>query len=141
MFTPPAANSSTTLSYDYDVPSGVNESEAYILAYIQNVESREVLNSGTKFDETTTALTDLALEADLKTFPNPATSALNVSVGNEYKIHGLEVFNQVGQRLRQVKLNTAEGYYSLSIQDLPTGNYVLKVDFGAADTTIRFVKE
>lgn len=141
VFTMPAANSNVTLSFDYDIPSGVNEGEAYILAYIQNVESREILNSGTKFDETTTALTDLALEADLKTFPNPAKTQLNVSVGDEYKIHGLEVYNQVGQQLRQVKLNTPEGYVSLSIQDLPTGNYLLKVDLGAAKTTIRFVKE
>jgi hypothetical protein len=141
VFTPPSANSSTTLSYDYNIPSGVSENEAYILAYLQNVETREVLNSGTRFDETTTALTDISIQADLKTFPNPAKSQLNVSVGNEYKIHGLEVFNQVGQQLRQIQLDIPEGYYSLNIDDLPIGAYLLKVDLGAGTTTSRFVKE
>ncbi|NND35069.1 MAG: Omp28-related outer membrane protein [Saprospiraceae bacterium] len=139
--TMPAAGTSLTLNYNYSVPSGVNPSEAYILAYIQNIESNEILNSGTRFDEASTALTDLAIESDLRTFPNPATSQLNISVGNDYRIHGFQVFNHVGQRLKSAQLNVAEARYTIDIEDLPIGAYLINVDLGEENAAIRFVKE
>ena len=137
----PAAGTSTTLNYSFSVPSGVDPSQAYILAYIQNIETNEILNSGTKFDEVSTALTDLAIESGLRTFPNPANSYLTVSVGTDYKIHGFELFNHVGQRMRSSQFDSPETQHTISIEDLPTGTYLIDVDLGADKAAIRFMKD
>ncbi|MBK8501245.1 MAG: Omp28-related outer membrane protein [Saprospiraceae bacterium] len=140
-FQMPAVGQSTVLDYEYSVPDGVNPDKAYVLAFVQEVTSRAILNSGTKFDEVTTSLTDVSIEAELKAFPNPASDLIHVTVGKDYRIYGIEVLNHLGQKLRSLSIEVPENTLSIPVNDLPLGTYLVQVDLGNKKGIVRFIKE
>lgn len=137
----PGSGEQKSFDYSFSIPQGVSTEQAYVLAYVQNFESREILNSGTKFDEVVTSLKDVSIESDLRTFPNPAIDILNVSVGNEYGIYQVDIYDQIGQQIRSIQLTSPEKLTSFSISDLPSGTYLIQVDLGDKKGISRFVKE
>lgn len=140
-FEMPEAGESSEVEYEYSVPNGVHPDRAYVLAFVQDITSRAILNSGTKFDEVTTGLNDVSLEAELKAFPNPASEMINISVGSDYRIHGIEVLNHLGQKLRSRSIEVPENTLSIPINDLPLGTYLVQVDLGNKKGIVRFIKE
>ncbi|MCB0685273.1 MAG: Omp28-related outer membrane protein [Saprospiraceae bacterium] len=137
----PAAGESMNVSYSFFVPDGVDPDEAYILAFVQNYSTKEILNSGTKFDEISTSTVDASDIAELTTFPNPATDQLHVGVGKDFDIHKMEIFSQNGQLMKSVSLTTPEKEASVGISALSSGTYLLHVDLGNTIAISRFIKE
>lgn len=140
-FAMPESGQSTTVTYNYMLRNGVMPDQAYIIAFVQDITSRAILNSGTRFDELSTSLTDIALESQLRAFPNPATDRVNISVGNGFRIHRLELFNHLGQRIKSLNLDLPESNATISTNDLPFGNYMVHVHLGEKKAIVRFVKE
>jgi len=137
----PAKGEETVVTYQYEVPNGVDPDKTYLLVFIQEIDSKAVLNSGTRFDGVATSVANLAAESALTTFPNPASDQLNVSVGAGYKIHGVEIINHLGQHIRKVSLDTPEQLTNVNVRDLPIGNYLLKVSLGKEEATVSFLKK
>jgi hypothetical protein len=140
-FTMPAAGQSSTIDYEYSVPAGVNPDKAYVLAFVQDITSRAILNSGTKFDEVTTGLVDVSIEAELRAFPNPSSEFINVSVGKDYRFQNLEVLNHLGQKLRTISLDGPENMVTIPTSDLSPGTYLIQVDLGNQKGLVRFIKK
>lgn len=137
----PASGESKEYNYTFSIPDGVASEEAYILAFVQNFETREILNSGTRFDQVISNLSDVSLEARLEIFPNPASDRLNVGVGEQFRIYNIDLFNQIGQLVRSIPLISPEQAIDISISDLASGTYLLQVDLGEKKGIIRFMKE
>lgn len=55
------------------------------LVWIQDVTTKEILNSGTKFDPTPTAL-DETLLPNFKIYPNPVVDNLNLKFDNSISV-------------------------------------------------------
>lgn len=140
-FEMPVSGQSTEIDYEYSVPDGVNPEKAYVLVFVQDVTSRAILNSGTKFDEVSTGLIDVSIEAELKAFPNPASDLINVSVGNDYRIHAIEIINHLGQKIRSLSMEVPENRFTVPTSDLPFGTYLIQVDLGNKKGIVRFIKE
>ncbi|MCB0665208.1 MAG: Omp28-related outer membrane protein [Saprospiraceae bacterium] len=140
-FDMPGVGEETTVNYQYDLPNGVRSDQAYVVAFIQDLNSKIILNSGTRFDDVATSLSDVALEADLKAFPNPVGDRLNVSVGSKYQIHKMEIYNHIGQRVRLVPLSTPESEISIPVNDLSAGTYMLVADLGDRKGVIQLIKD
>ena len=137
----PAKGEETVVTYQYTVPNGVDADKAYLLIFIQDIDTRAVLNSGTKFDGVSTSVANLAQESSLSAFPNPARDLLKVSVGEGFRIHGVEIINQLGQHIRSLSMDSPERLSEINVHDLPAGNYLLKVNLGKEEATMRFIKE
>ena len=137
----PGAGEAKTFDYSFGIPQGVAADQAYVVAFVQNFATGEILNSGTKFDEVVTSLADISIESDLRTFPNPATDMLNVRVGNEFRIHHMMLYDQLGQQVKTIELSSPVKSGSFSISDLPSGTYLIQVDLGNKKGITRFVKE
>lgn len=137
----PQAGEMKEWTYSYTIPDGVSAEEAYILAFVQNQETREILNSGTRFDEVTTGLNDFAREVRLTVYPNPATDDLRVTAGDGTKIHSVDLYDQSGQLVRSLTLNTPDENLSLPVSDLPSGTYILQLDLSGKMGSIQFVKK
>lgn len=137
----PQAGEMKVFDYSFTIPNGVAAEEAYILAFVQNYDSKEILNSGTRFDEVTTGLQDIVTKSGLEAFPNPVDDQFNVRVGNGYRIQQIDLFSQTGQKLKSMTLETPEESTTLFTSDLPSGTYLLKVDLGAETGSIKIVKK
>lgn len=140
-FEMPGIGNEVTLSYEYSLPNGVRPDQAYVVAFIQDVTSKLILNSGTRFDEVITSLSDAAVQSGLKVYPNPVRDQINLSVGTNYKIHRVEIYSQLGQKIRTFSLPAPDLETRIKVSDLSSGTYLLVADLGDQKAAIRFVRE
>ncbi|MEL1242156.1 DUF4979 domain-containing protein [Flavobacterium flavipallidum] len=76
---------------------------------------------------------------DVVVYPNPVTSILNVKVNEVYSGATLEVYNILGVKLRfQALTNTLE---AISLEGLPSGNYLLYICNGNRITVKSIIKQ
>ena len=71
------SGSSVNKAYTLSIPPSWVENQVYILAWIQDVANKEVLNSGTKFDALT-ANKDVSDFSQFSIYPNPVKEILNL---------------------------------------------------------------
>ncbi|MDH4470995.1 MAG: T9SS type A sorting domain-containing protein [Fluviicola sp.] len=69
-------------------------------------------------------------------YPNPATDLVNVQAVNETAIQGIELLDQNGRFIR-----SAHGNTSMSVADLATGSYFIRVIHESGTSTLRFTKK
>ncbi len=141
VITLPAAGEMITLKYEVEIPDDVVTDEAYILAYIQNEDTQEVLNSGTEADGTVLSNRDLAELAALTTYPNPAQSILKVSVNEDHLIKHYSILNTAGQSMRSVNMKLPSHRVEVPLHELPSGNYLIKVEMEGGYATRAFIKK
>ncbi len=76
-------------------------------------------------DDNDTVSSVASIEVDNYTyvFPNPANE--NITVQSSFKIHGIEIFNEQGQKVEQLNPN---GYnISIDVSSYPKGTYIAKI--------------
>ncbi|GGA82805.1 hypothetical protein GCM10008015_24470 [Flavobacterium palustre] len=84
-------------------------------------------------------ITDGDTTEDVVVYPNPVTSILNVKVNEVYSGATLEVYNILGVKLRfQALTNTLQ---AISLEGLPSGNYLLYVCNGNRITVKSIIKQ
>lgn len=136
----PANGESTTMSYNYNLPGGVSGDQAYILAFIQEAETKEILNSGSKFNQASTNLTDVASTTALEVFPNPARNLVTLKVDTDQEIEAIQMLNISGQRIRTITPLKGENQVEIPVVDLSPGHYFLEVTIDGRQSAIRFLK-
>lgn len=140
-FEMPSVGGELTVSYDYDIPDGVRPDEAYVVAFIQDINSKLILNSGTRFDEVVTSLADITVESGLKVFPNPVNDQITLSVANKYLIDQVEIYSYTGQKIRVIPYSTPERETTIQVNDLAPGTYMVIANIGREKGVIQFIKE
>lgn len=78
------------------------------------------------------SIADHVMPGSVKIFPNPASGMLNVYVGNEVYTD-LQLLDITGKTLRQIPLNGVGEQFSISLEGLAQGIYVIKLS-GASQT-------
>jgi hypothetical protein len=135
----PANGQSITLNYNYTVANNWNANEVYILAFVRNATTGEVLNSGTRFDPILSSAGEPLPTRSVVLFPNPANEyATAVLEQDEAKL--TELFTLSGQRIRsdvqkdgaQVQINTAA---------LAPGIYLVRITGKKGVYTGKFFKD
>ena len=111
--------------YTYNVDIEWQLEEAYVVAWLMNPDTKEVINSGTKYDEVV-ASTKVATEAlPLEIFPNPASNIINVTTaGNSNGV--LRVFDATG-RLMHRRGNLTGEQLAIDVADWSTGMYIVEI--------------
>ena len=121
---------------DYQ-PDLATSAQLYAVAWVQNVTTREVLNSGTRFDGLT-ATNDLEVGNSITVFPNPTTGKTTLTFDKRTPQY-LTVQNVAGQVLETVKgFNSTS--YELDMSKYSAGIYFLKIKSEAGTTIKKVVK-
>ncbi len=126
-FSPPLNGEQITLEYQVNIPGGVSPLEAYILVYIQNADTKEILNSATMNDRTSTSVTEKALEIGFQAYPNPVESLLHISVDQAHQIDAYEIYNSLGQLVLTAAIDDRTSSAEIHTAVLVPGSYLLKV--------------
>jgi hypothetical protein len=140
-FTPPMANQRSTIQYEYTIPTDINENEAYVVVYVQNLETKAIINSATQFDETTLDVHEDQALIGLRTWPNPVKDMLEVKVDNQFPVAGYKIYNLQGQLIRDNTFNQPEVNLQIRTSDLVSGSYLLKLEYNGGVASKRFVKQ
>ena len=79
----------------------------------------------------------------ISTFPNPATNEVRVMIPNDWqeKIVTYEIYNSTGVLVQRYQNKQAAQVQQLNVQQLNTGNYILKVNNGTNSSTSKFIKQ
>ena len=122
-FTPPAAGNSKSYSYSFKIDDDWTQEETYILAFVQNNDTKEIINSGTKFDErTSTSLNLLAEAKPLRLSPNPVQDQLIVDFGQTTQsTASLKVYDTQGKLLLVQQVAEGTQQMQMDVAELPRG--------------------
>jgi hypothetical protein len=97
-FTAAAVGQEIEFNYDYTLSAAWNASQIYIVAFVQNTATKEIVNSGTKFDPAlSSGTTDIAVQS-LKFQPNPAADFVSAELADDRAV-SVEVFASNGSRV------------------------------------------
>lgn len=133
------AGATTTFSFSGTTLSEWKADQLAVVAFIQNVDTKEVLNSGTRFDPpVTTSSVTANVEPSLAVYPNPVMNQANIRLANE-AVQNVLLFNSSGQRIEPVFEQTPEGV-RIDTHGLPKGLYLLKITGKGAIYSGKFVK-
>jgi Secretion system C-terminal sorting domain len=111
--------------------------DTYIVAWVQNTATKEVLNSGTKFDGLSPT-NEAENAAQMSISPNPTTGKIQLTFEKRTPQY-LTVFNTSGQVLENVKQFNSTSY-DLDLARFPSGIYMLKIQFAEGVVIKRIVK-
>lgn len=127
-----------TFSFPYAITSGWSESQIYVVAWVQNEATKEVLNSGTRFD-VQSATDEPSIDAFVKVSPNPTSGKTTISF-TQVTPQYLTIQNAVGQVLETRKLvnNTP---VDLDLSNFATGVLFVKIQGVEGTAVKRVVKQ
>ncbi len=126
-----------TFTFAYTLDPKWLDDQVYTVAYLQDPVTKEILNSGTKFD----LLADEEVYTDnaFELYPNPAETTLIVDAASiEAKASELSVYNLLGQLILRETLSNERK--TLNISNLAEGQYVLQVKTDKGVLSRKFVK-
>lgn len=111
-----------SLDFPYTVESAWIESEVYLLAWVQNTTTKEVYNSGTRFDNQLSISKELAPDAfDL--YPNPTSGILEYT--SNFNLSGtVQILTSDGRLLHSIAIGGQRE--TLDLTAFPSGNYLIR---------------
>ena len=130
---------SVTLNFNYVIGQGWNPNEVYVVAFVQNTATKEILNSGTRFDNFVLSAGEPRFQT-ASVQPNPATDAAVAYIGED-RAESLEIYAINGQRIAVSFENQQVGGVSFSMAGLPKGIYVVKITGEKGVYTAKVIKE
>ncbi len=138
-FTPAALGQSVTFALNYTLNPAWNPNEMYVVAFLQNPTTKDVLNSGTKFDPAVSATGEAIQSATLRIVPNPVSDQAVATIGDD-QAEQVEIFGSNGQRA-MLRFSSEQNTVSLPTANLTPGLYFLKITGKKGVYTGKMVKE
>lgn len=134
-----ANGAEATLSFSYGIESGWVGSQIYAIVWVQNPTTKEVLNSGTRFDVTSSVEDKPNVDAQVLVSPNPTLDKTFLTF-DKLTPQYLTVSNVAGQVVRTEKLTNPNGF-ELNLSDFAKGIYFVKITANEGIAVKKIVKE
>lgn len=124
-YTMPAKGVEASLNFNYTPVAPWIADQVYVLAFIQNMTTKEVLNSGTKFD-VTSATDEPQLDNLVQVSPNPTNGIFRYAFDNLTPQY-LTITNIVGQVVLSKNNGEINNNGELNLANQPSGIYYLTI--------------
>ena len=134
---PPAAGETVEYDFNFSISNNWKADEIYVLAFVKEVNTKAVLNSGTRFDPVLSSTSDL-LAKPIRIFPNPVAETAMMDLGTDQP-EAVELFSLNGQRVA-AEFQAQGSLVSLGTTKLPAGIYLVKVTGAQGVYSGKFVK-
>lgn len=120
---PAAAGQSITTTFSYSLGT-FSPTETYVVAFLQNTLTKEILNSGTRFDPLFTAAHEAAPQ-QITLQPNPAQDVAIAQLGDD-QAESVEVFSMSGLLVSNT-FTAEQNTVTLPTATLAAGVYFVKI--------------
>ncbi len=135
-----SSNTFEVLLPDYTVPAAYNEKEMYLIAFIQNTTTKEILNVGTKFTTTTSTETIVDAQEWFTVFPNPVQTSLQLELKADVQVDELSILDAQGKVVLQKSIANTEDLRNIDVSAFSAGIYSLKIRSGHKIAIQKIVK-
>jgi hypothetical protein len=137
----PAQGQEAEVNFNYTLNTDWNASEMYVVAWVVDATTKEVVNSGSKFTSVIVGNEDLIENEQIRVYPNPATNYLNIDMTtSNLSIHKYQIFNQLGQIVQEAEQDTT-GFMQIDLSNLPQQQYLIKLTTKDGAIVRSFVKQ
>ena len=124
-FSPPAPGQLATFTFNYTIDGAWNANEVYALAFVKEMDSKQILNSGTKFDPILLLDASSPIAQGIQFSPNPAADVTYAEIGNDKALQ-TEVYAADGKRV-YFATETLTNRVSISTSGFTPGIYFVKI--------------
>jgi len=124
-YTPAAAGQSVPFTFNFSINAAWNPDEVYVLAWVQNAATKEVLNSGTRFDPLATGTIEAAAQT-IRIQPNPVNESALAHIGDD-RASAVEVFAADSRRVAVSFENQEDGMVYIPTTSFAAGIYFVKI--------------
>ena len=94
-----------------------------------------------QIDTVITSKTLISNRMDTKIYPNPCTNIINIESSIAFeKAIDIEIYNAIGQMVKQLKWETGSLRKTLNVSELGSGLYYLKLRSAPTETSLKFIK-
>jgi hypothetical protein len=124
-FTLPTPGVETIIEQDFTYNATWNAADMYLMAYVQNTTTKEIINSGTEFDPIVTSVKDNFETKSISFTPNPADESTIINAGDN-NIEQVELYNLAGKQVIAVR-NIEKTVFDLNLNACKSGIYIAKV--------------
>ncbi len=117
------SSGSASRTYNYSLDSGWDADQIYVIAWVSDPVTKEIYNSGTRFDSVLISATEHILDDEaLSIYPNPVSSTLNfdVQVTGDYTV---TVYSVLGE-----KIGSWENALMIDVKDAVPGMYLVRLE-------------
>jgi Outer membrane protein Omp28/Secretion system C-terminal sorting domain len=138
-YTMPAKGVEASLNFNYTPVAPWVADQVYVLAFIQNMTTKEVLNSGTKFD-VVSAIDEPQLDNQLSISPNPTNGTFRYAFENLTPQY-LTLTNVIGQVILSKSNEAIVNNGELNLANQPSGVYYLTIKAKEGFAVKKIVKQ
>lgn len=128
-----------TLVFNFKDTLGWKPEEIYALAFVQNYTTKEIINSGTRFDQVTTPVSSSQQIAGIKIYPTLVSQSFFIDYQFQTQAR-LEIYNTRGQ-LIMTNQQFAGRNPAVEVSNLAAGLYLIKLVEGNKAFNARFIKQ
>lgn len=128
-----------SFTFNFKDTLGWKPEEIYVLALVQNFTNKEVMNSGTRFDQVTTPIKAAPYSTDIKIYPTLVSREFFFDYAFDTGAF-LEIYNTRGQLVLKNQKITGRNP-SVYVDGLTPGVYLIKLVERAQIYNARFIKQ
>lgn len=141
-----AGSAGTQRTFEHKVPDGnqlyyyhVKASSKDTLLPIGMVSNSNIGLVYSAFVDTTIGITENSLKVQLRLYPNPVREQLILNYSGDKELD-FQLYNAQGQSA-EVTINKTENTYLFQVQSLSIGFYIININDGELQTSLKFLKE
>ena len=124
-FNPDGAGSSKVFYFNYELDDEWDASQISVVAFVQDVETKEVINSGALYDEIATDIEESVLDKNVRLYPNPTNDFIHLQLdAQQLGIQQVALYNNSGRLIQSFEGSPAK----IDVRDYPTGIYFVKLE-------------
>ena len=130
-FSPASPGGSISFTYSYDFDSEWDLTQIYVIAFVQDMGTKEVLNSGSTLDVVATTAIDEELDQQISVFPNPASSTFQIAWEDvQASQMKAKLFSPAGQLVLAQSSASPRQQMKVDVSGISAGLYFLQVEAG-----------
>lgn len=128
--------STSTQSFSYTLDPSWNASKMYVLAWVEDTNTGEIFNSGTRFDPTFSNTNAVELSNEITASPNPFNDQINFDFGT-LEAQSIDVINAQGKVIQTFSRDLS----SIETSSWASGVYHILIQTDAGRVNKRVVKK
>ncbi|HZV70726.1 MAG TPA: T9SS type A sorting domain-containing protein [Saprospiraceae bacterium] len=123
-------------TYSYNVDEDWVADQVYVIAWLMDPGTKEILNSGTRFDQSLSATYDITKKyTEVHAYPNPAKDQVLIELpGNMNGMVNVNIFSPSGSVVKRIQEHeVTSSSFIIPVHDMLSGLYYIIID--AKDTS------
>ena len=132
------------VTQSWNIPAGIDADSITTVVFVQDENSKEIYQAA--FADTLSTITAIddfinnIMNPEIIVYPNPAYEEINIKL-NDYAESDLnvELYNNIGMVVKSTTLLKGENVKSISVQELISGIYYLKVQNNTTSKSIKIL--